>query len=66
MNLVEAELLDGRLRFGEHALPLAEMSLDVGAEVAVHDVAQLLRALELEPENATAREYREKAKRALG
>jgi multiple sugar transport system ATP-binding protein len=24
MNLVEAELLDGRLRFGEHALPLAE------------------------------------------
>ena len=24
MNLVEAELLDGRLRFGDHALPLAE------------------------------------------
>ena len=24
MNLVEAELVDGKLRFGEHALPLAE------------------------------------------
>ena len=36
----------------QHALALAEMRFDVGPEVAVHDVRQLLRSLELDSELA--------------
>jgi hypothetical protein len=36
----------------EHALAVAEVRLDVGPEVAVHDVRQLFRALQVDPELA--------------
>ena len=45
----------------QHALAVAEVRLDVGPEVAVHDVRQLLRALQLDPELAA-----DQARRAVG